>query len=525
MFNGIRLSHCLCWSCEWCSCQRATQWQTLAPISQPCTAEVNGPAGDNTYTYSTAVAPTDQTFTYNTQMAAKPDAYTYSTAVEPQDNTYTYLAGPQAAGQEEFTYSTNAGGPALYTYNAAPEAGGLTTFNAQEVGAQGSVINGYVEGDKPELWYNVPIGEIHPLDTAGRWDSGQVTSINPDSTTRASAPLTLTGERADGTVASEDSTRPPAEDRLRAGGAATTKLLELPELMQLSRRQRVRSVKFNAQALAKKMHVSQARLRRIYSTPVSGVGRLSAEERKLWANHVILAAKKKQLRHMVDRTPVSKVKELPKKEQMEWAKHVLKRSKLRWAQSASRLVRNELHPAAKAGSAPHLRDKHHISVEPLPARGKAGKVDTFGMPELRGPWSGGACSAMVFASSCSPALMWQVIFIVYGPLGQASYRNRLGRWRESCDPTGRAVWHVTSAPWLRLGRCCLYQMKACQGWLMTASSRGCRSAEVMRQPRPDSSRTRGGGAAAARAHGWRACRGITIGCQCTRPTRQLEVDE
>ena len=166
-------------------------------------------AGDNTYTYSTAVAPADQTFTYNTEFAAKPDAYTYSTAVEPQDGTYTYLTAPQAAAPDEYTYSTNAGGPALYTYNAAPEGGGLATYNAQEVGAQGSVINGYVQGDKPEMWYNVPIGEIHPLDTAGRWDSGQVTSINPDSTARASAPLTLTGERADGTVASEDSTRPP----------------------------------------------------------------------------------------------------------------------------------------------------------------------------------------------------------------------------------------------------------------------------------------------------------------------------
>ena len=40
------------------------------------------------------------------------------------------------------------------------------------------------------------------------WDTGAVDAINPDSTVRANAPLTLTGERADGTVASEDSTRP-----------------------------------------------------------------------------------------------------------------------------------------------------------------------------------------------------------------------------------------------------------------------------------------------------------------------------
>jgi|LauGreSuBDMM15SN_2_FD.fasta_scaffold1669986_1 hypothetical protein len=42
-----------------------------------------------------------------------------------------------------------------------------------------------------------------------------------------------------------------------------------------------------------------------------------------------------------------------------------------------------------------LRDKHHIAVEPLPSKGVAGKgdsfgkVDTFGLPELRGAWSGG----------------------------------------------------------------------------------------------------------------------------------------
>ena len=48
---------------------------------------------------------------------------------------------------------------------------------------------------------------------------------------RASAPLTLTGERADGTVASEDSTRPPAEDRLR--GVRTTKLLQMSTLLQV----------------------------------------------------------------------------------------------------------------------------------------------------------------------------------------------------------------------------------------------------------------------------------------------------
>jgi len=45
-----------------------------------------------------------------------------------------------------------------------------------------------------------------------------------------------------------------------------------------------------------------------------------------------------------------------------------------------------------------LRDEHHISVEPLPSKGVAGKgdtfgkVDTFGLPELRGAWSGGTNS-------------------------------------------------------------------------------------------------------------------------------------
>ena len=60
---------------------------------------------------------------------------------------------------------------------------------------------------------------------------------------RASAPLTLTGERADGTVASEDSTRPPAEDRLR--GVRTTKLLEMSTLLQKA----MHTEKFNALAV------------------------------------------------------------------------------------------------------------------------------------------------------------------------------------------------------------------------------------------------------------------------------------
>ena len=223
-------------------------------------------AGDNTYSYTTAVAPTQQTFTYNTNAAVAPESFAYSTTVAPQDNTYTYVAGPQAAAQDAYTYTANpAGGPALYTYNANAGGDTLSTYNAQEVNPQMTTINGYVQDNKPEQWWNVPIGEIHPLDTAGRWDLGAVHAINPDSTARASAPQTLTGERADGTVASEDSTRPAPEDRLRA--ARTTQLLEMPQLLQT----RMHATKFNALAVARHAHLSQARLKQIYKTPVNKV--------------------------------------------------------------------------------------------------------------------------------------------------------------------------------------------------------------------------------------------------------------
>jgi len=347
-------------------------------------------AGDNTYTYSTAMAPAEQTFTYNTNMgAAAPDAYTYTTAAAPQDNTYTYLAGPQAAEPNEYTYTANAaGGPALYTYDASSPDAGLSTYNAQEVNSQMTTINGYVQDDKPEQWWNVPMGELHPLDTAGAWDSGAVNAINPDSTVRSSAPLTLTGERADGTVASEDSTRPPPEDRLKA--ARTTQLLQMPELWQRKplTHPKMHAQKFNALAVAKGAHLNKATLNKIYKTPVGNVGRLSKEERKLWASHVILQAKKQQMRRMVFHTPVAQVKSLPKKEQKQWAQHVLAQSKLHWANGASRLVNRELHPK-RISDKKGLRNKHSIAIEPLPSRGRAGKVDTFGMPELRGAWSGG----------------------------------------------------------------------------------------------------------------------------------------
>ena len=80
----------------------------------------------------------------------------------PQDNTYTYVAGPQAAAQDAYTYTANpAGGPALYTYNANAGGDTLSTYNAQEVNPQMTTINGYVQDNKPEQWWNVPIGEIH----------------------------------------------------------------------------------------------------------------------------------------------------------------------------------------------------------------------------------------------------------------------------------------------------------------------------------------------------------------------------
>jgi len=86
------------------------------------------------------------------------------------------------------------------------------------------------------------------------------------------------------------------------------------------------------------------------------------------------------MRAMVYHTPVAQVRSLPKKEQKEWAQHVLSRShlhseNLKWATGASRLVNRAVHPHAKHSAvAKGLRSKHSIAIEPLPSRGKAGKV-------------------------------------------------------------------------------------------------------------------------------------------------------
>ena len=233
---------------------RVTGWASLEGYAY---AASGAPDDHGTFTYTTSMAPAEQTFTYNTAVEPAAQTYTYTTGLAPAQDTYTYTTAMDSA-PAEFTYTTS-GGDA-----------GMSSFTAQELSPQMTTIDGYVRDDatKKEAFWNVPIGEIHPLDTAGRWDLGQFASINPDSTARANAPLTLTGERADGTPASGDSTRPAPEDRLHAG---TTQLLQTPpaapspRAAAAARRTPSRAEHanddarvFDAAVVAQKGHISQA---------------------------------------------------------------------------------------------------------------------------------------------------------------------------------------------------------------------------------------------------------------------------
>eukprot|EP00961_Rhodomonas_salina_P168222 2267736-Rhodomonas_salina.3 len=149
-----------------------------------------------------------------------------------------------------------------YTYTAMPSSDGLTFYNAQETSPQMTVINGYAtEGNNMEQWNTIPVGTLHPLDTAGDWESGAFNSINPDGTARASAPLTLSGERADGTVKSEDAraSRGMGLVPSQLKGARLTELLQLPARSE----------------------------RAIWNTPSSKVEKLSPHDQQVWAKHVM----------------------------------------------------------------------------------------------------------------------------------------------------------------------------------------------------------------------------------------------
>eukprot|EP00286_Rhodomonas_abbreviata_P019872 CAMPEP_0181315408 /NCGR_PEP_ID=MMETSP1101-20121128/15361_1 /TAXON_ID=46948 /ORGANISM="Rhodomonas abbreviata, Strain Caron Lab Isolate" /LENGTH=383 /DNA_ID=CAMNT_0023422617 /DNA_START=26 /DNA_END=1177 /DNA_ORIENTATION=+ len=292
--------------------------------------------GSNTYEYTTMVAPSDQTYTYST--------------TAPEEGPYSYSTTQEQGG--------------TYTYNAAPQDGGLTFYNAQETVPQMTVINGYAQtGPSMEKWYTMPVGTLHPLDTAGDWDAGAFDSVNPDQTIRASAPLTLSGEREDGTVAADArSARPTFAMPSHLAAGRVTELLELPSKSA------------------------------VWNTPASKVAKLSPEDQKKWAKHVM----EEHRLHKVWRTPAASVKSLPAAEQKEWAKHVVEEAKEHAASKKgdakwTAKVQDLLSPSSS--SSKHQQQVKAAMLAAAKRRAAAKKhakaqFDTFGMAELSGAFSG-----------------------------------------------------------------------------------------------------------------------------------------
>ena len=216
-------------------------------------------------------------------------------------------------------------------------------------------------------WNTIPVGSLHPLDTAGKWESGTFDSINPDGSSRVMAPLTLSGEREDGAVASEARRKTFAGLKDR-NHARFSKLAELGT---------------NA----------------VYSVPISKLRTLSPEDQKRWANHVLQMRRRQEIfsaspKQVLTMTPV---------EQKLWAQHTLRayRNQLlarksnqskRWASQVERLM--HLHKAV--AKSPQSKSEHTIraskgsAVPPVSHQDLARKAtvfDGFGFPELTSPSS------------------------------------------------------------------------------------------------------------------------------------------
>jgi len=302
------------------------------------------PAAGQTYTYSTTTQPADQTYTYSTMMQPQDQTYTYSTMQQPQQGEYTYTAMPGSDGQ--------------------------TFYNAEETVPQMTVINGYANEDNNnmEKWFTLPVGTLHPLDIAGDWQMGAFDSINPDGTTRASAPLTLSGERSDGTVAAD------ARANRRAGLApAQFKAARFTELLQKS---------------------SQP----VWKTPIAKVAKLSPADQRRWAKHVMAAHEL----HEVWATKSKDVSRLSPAEQREWAAHVVAEAKqhaaamrgdAKWAAKVQRLLAAQQHGARGAGVRGAAAQQQRV---------QGPRFDRFGFPELRGQFAGAAAEGL---AAQSPAAM------------------------------------------------------------------------------------------------------------------------
>ncbi|EKX33089.1 hypothetical protein GUITHDRAFT_166558 [Guillardia theta CCMP2712] len=303
------------------------------------------------FVYSTTMEPSQQVHTYSTQMTSQPSTFTYSTTYQEQPSSFTYSTMVQPE-QTQFTYTGTPTG----------QGAGFNTYIAQQVDPK-TIVNGYVQPQASnEEWYTVPIGSLHPLDVAGTPGLGNVESVNPDGTARAMAPLTLSGERADGTVSTED-----ARGRrmgLKEQRGREEQLLQVPD--------------------------KSREMERIFRTPVDQVASLTAKERTMWAKHVIAEVKRAKWLKNIATLSIAQVKKLSPADQKLWAKATLKQANLQWANSASHLVHKEL--SSKKGPAAAHQGPGVMSGQRVKSReGQKGVVtsrpDMFGMPDLSGPWS------------------------------------------------------------------------------------------------------------------------------------------
>uniref|UniRef100_A0A7S0MMI8 Uncharacterized protein n=1 Tax=Cryptomonas curvata TaxID=233186 RepID=A0A7S0MMI8_9CRYP len=309
------------------------------------------------YTYSQINQPQVQ-YTYTQNQESTPTAYTY--AVQPSNENsggYNYEAVVNG-GQGDGYYT--------YTTNAAQGGQGLT-YTAEPAPEQMTVINGYAT-EPQEKWNTIPVGTLHPLDTAGKWESGTFDSINPDGSSRVMAPLTLSGEREDGAVASEARRKP--------------------------------SVGLKGRARAQFSSLAELGSSTVFSVPISKVVNLSTEDQKRWANHVLQMRRRQEIfsaspKQVLTMTPA---------EQKLWAQHTLRayrnqllakqsRQGKRWASQVEKLM--HLHKVAahnrkSTGAHPHgaTRASKPSAVPPVSHKAvtrKATVFDGFGFPELKSP--------------------------------------------------------------------------------------------------------------------------------------------
>eukprot|EP00292_Cryptomonas_paramecium_P014038 CAMPEP_0113687914 /NCGR_PEP_ID=MMETSP0038_2-20120614/16217_1 /TAXON_ID=2898 /ORGANISM="Cryptomonas paramecium" /LENGTH=234 /DNA_ID=CAMNT_0000608615 /DNA_START=83 /DNA_END=784 /DNA_ORIENTATION=- /assembly_acc=CAM_ASM_000170 len=224
------------------------------------------------------------------------EQYTYTQVMEPQSQ-YTYSAELPSQGIYQYNIQSTAdqGGQSysysvdtqpqdknMFTYSANVQPEGTSVYAAEPAAPQTTTITGYATLPQ-EQWNTIPIGTLHPLDTAGNWKLGSFSSLNPDGTARASAPLTLSGERDDGTVRA-DARSPRNRGLVEALHARTTALALSTSSEPMSS---ASGMSPEAQRRWADDVLEWRRQQEIYSASPRQVLVMPAADRRLWARHTL----------------------------------------------------------------------------------------------------------------------------------------------------------------------------------------------------------------------------------------------